>query len=64
MTKRKNKEREIFDKLYTYNIYQDCIFCCQINYLHILISVLKNHIEAYHQISESTNLMIAQADNS
>ena len=63
MTKKKNREREIFDKLYTCNMCQDCIFSYQTSHLHISESVLKNHIKAHHQISESINLIIAQANN-
>ena len=48
MIERKNREREIFDKLYTYNVYQDCIFNYQTSCLHILESVLKDHIKAYY----------------
>ena len=64
ITKRKNREREIFDKLYTYNICQDYIFSHQTNHLHISESVLKDHIKAHHWISESTDSATAQADNS
>ena len=64
MTERKNREKEIFDELYTCNVCQDCIFSHQISCLHISESVLKDHIKAHHQISESIDSATAQADNS
>ena len=64
MTEKKSREREIFDELYTCNVCEDCIFNHQTSHLHISESVLKDHIKAHHQISESTNLITAQADNS
>ena len=62
--KKKNKEREIFDELYTCNVYQDCIFSCQTSHLHISESVLKDYIKTHHQISESIDSATTWADNS
>ena len=64
MTEKKNRKRKIFDELYTCNVCQDCIFSCQTSCFHISESVLKNHIETHHQISESIDSATAWADNS
>ena len=63
ITERKNRKKEIFNKLYTCNMHQNCIFSHQISCLHISESILKNHIETHHWISESIDSATAQADN-